>query len=108
MGDLDYPVVVARDARPELEKRLRELAPTLVQVVADITLKKVAAKLVGELSRARVPVRRAITFKASEKGKNLATVSRLYDSLDDAHLDRKGVLVAVGGGVTGDVVGFAA
>jgi 3-dehydroquinate synthase len=108
VGELHYPVVVARDARPELIRRLRELEPTLVQVVADIRLKKVATKLVGELARGRLPVGPAITFKASEKGTNLATVSRLYDSLDEAHLDRKGVLVAVGGGVTGDVVGFAA
>jgi len=43
-----------------------------------------------------------------EPHKNLATVARLYDGFLAGGLDRGGVVLALGGGVTGDLVGFAA
>jgi len=43
-----------------------------------------------------------------ERAKTLATVSRVYDALLDLGADRGSTIVAVGGGVLGDMVGFAA
>ncbi len=43
-----------------------------------------------------------------ERAKTLATVSGLYDALLAARVDRGSTIVAVGGGVIGDMVGFAA
>lgn len=43
-----------------------------------------------------------------EQFKNLDTVSDVYDALVDAGVDRGGVVVALGGGVVGDLAGFAA
>lgn len=43
-----------------------------------------------------------------ERVKHLATVSRIYDALLDLGADRGTTVVAVGGGVIGDMVGFAA
>ena len=43
-----------------------------------------------------------------ESAKRLATVERLYDGLVDVGLDRRGVVVGLGGGVTTDLAGFAA
>jgi len=45
---------------------------------------------------------------AEEHEKSLATVERLYGEMLAARLDRKSVVVAIGGGITGDVAGFAA
>lgn len=47
-------------------------------------------------------------FDAGEKQKNLSTVQRVYEHLISNHFDRKDVLIALGGGVTGDLTGFAA
>lgn len=47
-------------------------------------------------------------FEAGEKSKNLNTVQELYVSLIQHGLDRKGLLVALGGGVVGDLTGFGA
>ena len=46
-------------------------------------------------------------FPAGEKNKNLDTVRTLYEFLIQKHFDRKDVLVALGGGVVGDLCGFA-
>lgn len=47
-------------------------------------------------------------FDATEAQKTLATIAKLYDVLLDAKLERGSPIVALGGGVTGDTVGFAA
>jgi 3-dehydroquinate synthase len=43
-----------------------------------------------------------------EEYKSAATLSAVYDALIDAGLDRKSFIVALGGGVVGDLAGFAA
>ena len=48
------------------------------------------------------------TFEAGEKNKHLGTVSDIYDTLILNKFDRKDILLALGGGVVGDVCGFVA
>lgn len=47
-------------------------------------------------------------FPAGEEYKNLDTVKQLYTFLIEKHYDRGDFLVALGGGVTGDLTGFTA
>jgi 3-dehydroquinate synthase len=49
-----------------------------------------------------------LTIVADEASKTLATVARLYDAMAAAGVERGTPVVALGGGVTGDVAGFAA
>lgn len=48
-----------------------------------------------------------ITIPEGEKYKNLKTISMIYDNIVKANLDRGDALLALGGGVTGDMTGFA-
>lgn len=48
------------------------------------------------------------TFEAGEQSKNLHTIAGMYDFLAENHITRKDLIVALGGGVTGDMAGFAA
>lgn len=50
----------------------------------------------------------AFVFPAGEEHKDLDTVKSLYEFLILRHYDRGDMLVALGGGVTGDLCGFAA
>src|SRR3970282_1995796 len=45
---------------------------------------------------------------AGEEHKTLSTIGRLYDEFLKRGLDRNGIVIAVGGGVIGDMAGFAA
>ncbi|MDR0947628.1 MAG: 3-dehydroquinate synthase [Ruminococcus sp.] len=47
-------------------------------------------------------------FPHGEASKNLNTVSRIYEFLDKGGITRSDLIVALGGGVTGDISGFAA
>ncbi|HXW07063.1 MAG TPA: 3-dehydroquinate synthase [Vicinamibacterales bacterium] len=57
---------------------------------------------------ASVSAEEPILLPDGERFKNLATVGRIYDALIRAAADRATTVVAVGGGVIGDVAGFAA
>ena len=48
------------------------------------------------------------TFPAGEANKTLDTVKEIYKTLIEAKFDRKDLLVALGGGVVGDITGYAA
>jgi 3-dehydroquinate synthase len=52
--------------------------------------------------------RTPILIEDGERYKNLNTVARVLDALVKAGADRATVIVAIGGGVIGDLVGFAA
>ncbi len=49
-----------------------------------------------------------ILIPDGERYKQLSTVGKIYDALIRANADRSSAIIAIGGGVTGDVAGFAA
>lgn len=65
-------------------------------------------KLHGAAWRGVAGKRGPVLIADGEKAKTLATVSRLYDAFSENHLDRSATIIAIGGGVIGDVAGFAA
>ena len=69
--------------------------------VAEIYLDKVKEKLEGLKVFTHI-------FEAGEQNKHLETVSGIYDTLIFNKFDRKDILLALGGGVVGDICGFAA
>ncbi len=79
-----------------------------VAVVADKCVAMLyATRLERSLEAAGYKVHR-IEFLPGEKSKTLETVMRLWQGMADSGLDRGSTLVALGGGVTGDLAGFAA
>lgn len=65
-------------------------------------------KLHGAPWRGVAGKRGPVLIADGEKAKTLATVSRLYEAFSENNLDRSATVIAIGGGVIGDVAGFAA
>lgn len=106
-----YPIYVGHGTLPYLGNALRAagVAPrTRVAVVSNT----VVAPLYGDAVMAGLKQSGYEPFLCAlpdgEAYKTLATVRDLYDDLLDHNLDRSGVILALGGGVTGDMAGFAA
>jgi len=79
--------------------------------VCIVTETKVESLYLDQLRHIIEPVCRELIsfiFPEGESSKNLATVSDLYEFLIRNKFDRKDLLIALGGGVTGDLTGFAA
>ena len=65
-------------------------------------------KLHGESLQHVAGASPVVLIPDGERHKNLQTVARIYEGLIRAEADRGSAIVAVGGGVVGDVAGFAA
>ncbi len=62
----------------------------------------------GKTVKEALPAAEPLLVPDGERSKTLHTVSRIYEALIRAGADRQSTIVAVGGGVLGDTVGFAA
>jgi 3-dehydroquinate synthase len=109
LGERSYPICIGAGILGGLGERLAELGGGQRSAV-------VTNPVVGKLYRE--PVVRSLRgagFDPSvvevpdgEEHKNLAWLTFLYDRFLDARLDRQSPIVALGGGVVGDLSGFAA
>ncbi len=78
-------------------------------IVTDSNVGPLYAKTVSDsLVKAGYRVVSVLTFPAGEKHKRLETVSHMYTALAKGQFDRSDIIVALGGGVTGDMAGYAA
>jgi len=101
-----YPVVIGHGLLAALGDLLAEcgLDRQRVIVTSSPVWRSQGQRLEG-LMRAK---ERPVLIPDGERAKVLPTVTRIYDACVRANLDRSAALVAFGGGVVGDVAGFAA
>lgn len=106
LGERSYPIHVGEGIIGRAESYAPHLAGRQVLVVTDET---VAGHYLA-------PVRRAlgnrevesVVLADGEEGKTLEAVSRILDTLAERGFRRSATVLALGGGVVGDVAGFAA
>lgn len=79
----------------------------LAMVVGDSNTEGHAADIAARLIQSGLRCESAV-FPAGEQSKCLAEAEKLYDLLADLNADRQTLIVAVGGGVVGDLAGFVA
>jgi 3-dehydroquinate synthase len=102
-----YSVVCGAGVLAPLGNELRRIGEfSSVHVVTSPRVSKAAGKLV--LSGLRGMNAQIHKFDDAEVAKNLKSVEGIARSLLKAGADRRAVVIAVGGGVVGDVAGFAA
>ena len=83
----------------------QKFKPTRIHVVTDSNV----APLYLREPCAEFPLNITTTvIPAGEEHKNLDTVASLYADLSEAELTRSDLVIALGGGVVGDITGFAA
>lgn len=104
-----YPICFERDfygLKDIVEKtgvKGRKLCIIADTNVAPIYVKKVEEVLGGIFSEVSVCI-----FEAGEKRKTIDTIIGFYDFFMENRLDRKSIIAGLGGGVCGDMAGFAA
>ncbi len=97
-NDVQYTVTI--DTLPRLEFK-NKVAIITNETIAPLHLERV-------LSCINAPQLNVVTIKDGEEYKNLATVEEILNQLFEYRLDRKSTLIALGGGVIGDMTGFCA
>lgn len=102
-----YSIHVGAGVIDRMAEWVAPLRPSSILVVSDPTV----TALYGErVVRALRDVCRTthVVLDADESGKTLSAAAQVVDALVAARADRRSVLVALGGGVVGDIAGFAA
>ena len=100
-----YPIIVGSGTLRTLPKLLDSAGIGRRRIIASSPL---VWQLHGEAIRRSSSEAEPILVPDGERFKNMATVSRVYDALIQANADRATTVIALGGGVIGDMVGFAA
>lgn len=104
----DYPVWVGWGNLAQVGGRVREIVGEgSTYVVTDAGASAHAAIAVDSLEAARVPVQ-VLELPSGEGSKTLDSARKIYGWLASCRAERGDLVLAVGGGVVGDVAGFAA
>lgn len=109
LAERSYPIWIGAGIFDRLPQALAEVSfPRRVAVVSNPTvLALYGERLTGLLSREGYAVA-TISVPDGEEFKNLASLESIYDALIEQGFDRSCGLIALGGGVIGDMTGFAA
>jgi 3-dehydroquinate synthase len=100
-----YPILIADGLLDALRTHLDAVAPASRAII--VSSPRIWG-LHGDRIRRGLPDAPHLLVPDGERAKHLRTVSRVYDGLLAASADRHTVVVVVGGGVLGDLAGFAA
>ncbi|MGD0841883.1 MAG: 3-dehydroquinate synthase [Candidatus Acidiferrales bacterium] len=106
-----YRYVLGRGAVRRARSELRKLdAPAPIFVLSSPRVWRATRASLAELlcDESGGAAHKPILFDDGEANKNMATVEKLCRALLRAGADRRAVMVAVGGGVVGDVAGYVA
>ena len=107
----DYPIVITEQSTTEHSSMAKQIAPYVsgrqVLIVTNDTVAPLYLKaLEDELAEQFVV--KVCVLPDGEQYKNQASIDQIYDALMTEHFNRDVTLVALGGGVVGDMTGFAA
>jgi 3-dehydroquinate synthase len=108
-GEASYDILIGRGLLAQLPTLLATHCPSSTYVVISDSHvgPRFGESVVAGLRQAGYTAL-LLTFPAGEWNKTRETWSALSDRLVDAHVDRGGVVIALGGGVVGDLAGFVA
>lgn len=109
LGERSYEILIGPGLLTEIPARLREIGmENRLFVVTDSNVEDFLGQDLLELLKAEGFKADLLDFPAGEESKNMDTVLMLARRLVRLGADRSSVLLALGGGVTGDICGFLA
>ncbi|MDD2742919.1 MAG: 3-dehydroquinate synthase [Rhodocyclaceae bacterium] len=108
LGERSYPIHVGTDLLSRAELLLPHLKQKKVLVVTNTTVAPLYLdRLMATLTGAGVSAL-SVVLPDGEQYKTWETLNLIFDALLGAHCERSTTLIALGGGVIGDMGGFAA
>ncbi|MCI5850131.1 MAG: 3-dehydroquinate synthase [Sutterellaceae bacterium] len=107
LGERSYPILIGEGLLGELGKRVEALSPKRVVIVTNDTVGPLYLERAVSSFSGSVPVS-SVVLPDGERYKDFHSVELVLDGLVRAGADRRSVIVALGGGVVGDISGFAA
>ncbi|CAK8714121.1 3-dehydroquinate synthase [Candidatus Electrothrix gigas] len=109
LDERSYPIIIRSGVLADIGSDLRQRKiGTKYGIIADDTVAKLYGKQCMQSLQAAGIQSELIIFSHGEVNKTMATVATLASELAQQGFDRSDALIALGGGVTGDITGFLA
>jgi 3-dehydroquinate synthase len=108
LGERSYPILVGSGLLAGCAPLATLAAGRMVAVVTDGNVAPLHGRRVLASLRPHASTLIEVVLPAGEVNKSWETLNLIFDALLEARFDRDALLVAVGGGVVGDMAGFAA
>ena len=108
LGERAYPIQIGAGLLSNPGLILPHLDLPRVAIVTNTTVAPLYLQPLSQGLRALGVEAISIVLADGERYKDGTTLNRIYDALIEARCDRKTTLIALGGGVIGDLAGFAA
>lgn len=106
LADRSYDIIIGRGSRSYLisETQVTKESGTIL-IITDATVKELWLAAVGQYLPAATQV---VTVPPGENSKSLRAVEGICEQLAASRVDRSGLIIALGGGMIGDLAGFVA
>jgi len=108
LGERSYPIFIGQGLLSKAELIRPYVKGSQVMIVTNETVAPLYLDTVKALFHGSDLQVEAVILPDGEQYKSLEMVDRVYDAMLAARFDRKSTLIALGGGVIGDLTGFAA
>jgi shikimate kinase/3-dehydroquinate synthase len=108
LGLRSYAIDICAERPSRLTDAVARCAPSSVVLVTDSNVQRARGAAIEAALRPLAIQTMRIALPPGEKHKTLASVSTIWDAALGAGVDRDALIVAAGGGVVGDLAGFAA
>ena len=104
-----YPILIGENILKNFNQHYLRYCKNSKKILI-ISNKKIPKKYINELKKtiSKKNKKYILMIPAGEKNKNLLTINTILQFLTKNNFDRNDTVVALGGGVVGDIVGFAA
>ena len=108
---MNYKIVIENNfdnLLEEIRSLKTEISQRKVCIVTDSNVSRLYLNEIQQVFEGNCRGCVSHVFPAGEANKHLGTITEILQTLTENHFDRKDLVVALGGGVTGDIAGFAA
>jgi 3-dehydroquinate synthase len=108
LGNRSYPIIIGQSLLADSALIGRYIQGRRVAVVTNSTVAPLYLESFVQALQSADKQVLTIVLPDGEEHKNWASLMRIFDALLEAKCDRKTTLIALGGGVIGDLTGYAA
>jgi len=108
LGDRSYPIHIGSQLIDQADLYKKHLKGSFTAVVTNQTVAPLYADRVVKTLESLGQKVRLVVLPDGEVYKTWETLQKIFDALLESGADRKSTLIALGGGVIGDMTGFAA
>jgi 3-dehydroquinate synthase len=108
LADRSYPIHIGKNLLSNAQLILPYLKRKHVAIVTNTTVAPLYLEVLSQSLRAEGVTVLSIILPDGEAYKNAETLNKIYDALLENRCERSTTLIALGGGVIGDLTGYAA